>query len=348
MAHRFAAGRAPFFMYVNYLAPHFGGPNEPDDPHGIRDAHGYPHVFRTPARPRWVRGRFNGVVTRGAGMPKDGGPSEADISDKPRFFSSQPEENAAERAGLRNLTRQRAESVYVMDGEIARLVHQLRRSGAWDHTVFMFTSDNGYYLGEHRKLYGKVRAHEPSLRVPLVVTGPGMRTGEARFDPVTTVDVAATVLDLAQAAPPHQLDGASLMTTMLQGDRGWTTPVLDEAAFTDGLHRSTKGFGGPRTSIGVRTARYSLIRSKSREDELYDLARDPLENRNVINDRRYRAARKALVRVWWQLRNCAGAGCRVPLPTSLQATPQLEARLGTHYWHKIASVYGFPGFRPLP
>jgi N-acetylglucosamine-6-sulfatase len=346
MARRFAAAGQPFFMYVNYLAPHFGHPAEPDDPRGIRDDNGYPHRFDTPARPRWVRGKFDRIIGHGAGMPADGGPSERDISDKPRAFR-RPEPNHAERIGLRTLTRQRAEAVYVMDQQIGRLVRQLKKSGEWDDTVLMFTSDNGYYLGEHRKLYGKIRAHEPSIRVPFLLTGPGLRTGQVRYDPITTVDVAATVLDLADAAPPRRPDGATRLPTMLDGDQGWTTPVLDEGAFTEGLGNNTPGFAWPRTTIGVRTARYSLIRLRTGENELYDLQRDPLENHNVWHARKYRHVRRELVAVWGRLRNCAGDSCRAALPSDLAAAPAENARLGSHYWDRIVATYGFAGSRQL-
>jgi arylsulfatase A-like enzyme len=346
MARRFARSGGPFFIYVNYVAPHFGHPSEPDDPKGIRDDNGYPHRFDTPARPRWVRGKFNRIIGHGAGMPADGSPSERDVSDKPRALR-RPEPNHAERVGLRTLTRQRAEAVYVMDQQIGRLVRGLKRTGEWDNTVFMFTSDNGYYLGEHRKLYGKIRAHEPSIRVPFLVTGPGMRSGQVRYDPITTVDVAATVLDLAGAAPPHRPDGASRLPTMLQGDQGWTVPVLDEGAFTEGIGRDTPGFAWPRTTIGVRTARYSLIRLRTGENELYDLLRDPLENHNVWGARRYRDTRRELMAVWQRLRNCRGDQCRTALPAALAVGPAQGAELGSRYWHRIVAVYGFRGSRDL-
>jgi arylsulfatase A-like enzyme len=329
-------------MYVNYVAPHFGGPVEPDDPRGIHDDNGYPHRFDTPARPRWVRGRFNKIITRSAGLPKHGRPSEADISDKPRAFR-RPEPNRAERNGLRNLTRQRAEAVFVMDQQVGRLIRQLKRSGEWADTVFMFTSDNGYYLGEHRKLYGKIRAHEPSLRVPFLVTGPGLGRDEVRYDPISTVDVAATILDLADAAPPRRPDGSSRLPTMLSGDQGWSVPVLDEAAFTEGLALHPPGFAWPRTSIGVRTARYSLIRSRTGENELYDLWRDPLQNHNVWRAGAYRQARRQLVAVWRRLRNCAGDRCRVALPEQLSTTAEETRRLGIRYWHGVTRAYGLPG-----
>lgn len=342
MARGLGRRTKPFFMYVNYVAPHFGGPREPDDPPSfLTDDRGRRQDFRTPARPPSVRGRFDALITRGAGMPKGGGSSEPDVSDKPHAFSRLPEVNASERAALAELTRQRAEAIYVMDRQVKRLIRELKRSGEWANTVFMFTSDNGYYLGEHRRRSGKVRAHEPSLRVPFLVTGPGLRTKANRYDPITTIDVTASVLDLAGARPPYRADGTSRVPTMRRGDRGWTVPVLNESTHGEGAARRTPGFGGPRTSIGIRTVRYSYIRNRTGEHELYDLERDPLQLDNVHGQPGYAAVERALGRVWWRTRSCVGAECRVLLPRVLRAGPALEATLTRGYWQRVRRVYGF-------
>ena len=64
------------------------------------------------------------------------------------------------------MTRQRAESLFVLDVQIGRTISGSARAASSPNTVIMFTSDNGYYLGEHRKRQGKINLHEPSLRVP--------------------------------------------------------------------------------------------------------------------------------------------------------------------------------------
>lgn len=207
MVGRFSRAGRPFFLYVNFLAPHAGGPPEPDDPGRLTDRNGTRYRLVTPARPRWARGRFDDLVNRAIGLPRGGGPAERNISDKPRYLARQPEPTRAERRAMKEVTRQRAESILAMDREIRRLVVRLKKAGEWDETVFVFTSDNGYYQGEHRRRVGKIRAHEPSLRVPLVITGPGLRSGNNRDDPVTTVDLTATVLGLGRAQPPRRADG---------------------------------------------------------------------------------------------------------------------------------------------
>ncbi len=228
----FARQDSPSFLYLNYLAPHTGGPVEPDDPSRKAPVGDEDSGFETAARPEWVKGMFDEEIVRASGMPRDGSPAEADVSDKPVAFRGLPEMTDQERRALTVVTRQRAESVYAMDREVGRLVADLKRRDEWRDTVFVFTSDNGFFLGEHRKRTGKSFAHEPSLRVPLLLTGPGIRTGETRYDPVTTVDLTATLLDVAGAAPPGPQDGRSVWPTVIGGDRGWDRPVLTEAVGT--------------------------------------------------------------------------------------------------------------------
>jgi arylsulfatase A-like enzyme len=340
MARRMAGGGRPFFIYVNFVAPHTGTPEPGDPPRYVADRHGRLWEYATPGRPAWVRGRFDAVIRRGAGMPRGGRPAERDVSDKPRYLRRTPEPTARERALLRDVTRQRAEAVFVMDRNVARLIGSLRASRAWSDTVFVFVSDNGYFLGEHRRRTGKTLTHEPSLRVPLLITGPVMRAGERRHDPVSVVDLTATILDLARARPPHRPDGASRLPSLRTGDQGWTAAVITENA-TPGSLPDVPGFHDARTMIGLRTAQYSLMVNRHLGDELYDLATDPLENRNVFYDPAYAAVRRQLLRQWRALRSCAGAACRAPLPPDLRAGSAREARLTRHYWSRVDATYGW-------
>jgi arylsulfatase A-like enzyme len=340
---RFAKQDRPFFAYVNFLAPHQGGGiYEGDDPGRVADDRGHRQKFHTPARPAWVRGHFDDLVDRGSGMPKGGGPSERRVSDQPPPFRAWPEPNARERAALREVTRQRAEAIYVMDREIGRLITQLRRAREWDDTVFVFTSDNGYYLGEHRQRQGKVNPHEPSFRVPLLITGPGLRQRRTTYDPASTVDLSATLLDLGRADAPRPADGHSLVPTLYAGDQGWPTAVLYESINSGGPPRS----GDPMTSVGVRTARFKYVHRADGRHMLYDLARDPRENHNVARSAAYLDELIALRLVVQQLRNCDGLGCQVPLPPSLAATDAQATDLGRTYWRVVTRTYGFgPGPR---
>ena len=316
-----SAGEQPFFVYLSTLAPHDGLPHEPDDVDYVRRDNGTESWFPSAARPAWVRGRADALVARSPGLPAVGQP-EDDVSDKPRSVQMPPLNDAEVEAEAR-VTRQRAESLFVLDLEVARLVDTLRVTGELDDTVLVFTSDNGYFLGEHRKRLGKTLPYEPALRVPLLVAGPGVPSGR-RFDPVITPDLTATIVDLAGARAPHPADGRSLRWNIRNGDRGWTAPVVTEAiadrASAGGTPAAVaRGFVDARTTIGLRTARYKLVRWASGAVELYDLERDPNELTNLVRDPAYAAVRDRLTRLWWRYRDCAGAACTRELPAPFRS-----------------------------
>ena len=320
---RYSRTDKPFFLYLSALAPHYGGPHEPDDVDSIRGPDGRVFEFKTPARPEWVKGRFDDRIRRSSGLPAQGGPSEADVSDKPPAFQN-PELSQGEQDLATALTRQRAESIAVLDEQVRRLVRTLRERGELDQTVFVFTSDNGYFLGEHRFRNGKRKAYEPSIRVPLVIAGPGIPHG-VRDDPAKTPDLTATILDLAGAKAPRPADGRSLVPSFAV-DRGWSAPVVTEgmvggSAYLDNALKQERGFTDARTTIGIRTASYKLIVDESGTVELYDLDVDPNELDSVAADPEYRAVRSELIRLWRKYKDCAGAACSVPLPPSLAASP---------------------------
>ncbi len=339
MARRFATRRSPFFMYVNYVAPHHGAPVEADDPRNVRGTQGNLIEVVTPARPAWVKGRFDDLVRRASGIARTGEPVERDLSDKPPSIRARSDHmGPAARRAILEATRQRAESVFVMDRNIGRLVRELKRSGEWADTVFVFTSDNGLILGEHDMAMRKVFAHEPSLRVPLLVTGPGMRTGQRRYDPVSTVDLTATILDAADAAAPRTADGSSRWRSMLYGDRGWSTPIVTEAINT--ARGPNPDFTDRRSSIGVRTSRYSFTRYRN-GGELYDLLLDPRQDRNVYADPDYAAVRASMDALWTQLKDCRGASCRTTLPDGLAADAPTNRWTTGVYWRAIRAAYGW-------
>ena len=342
LVRSYARSPRPFFLYLSALAPHTGFPREPDDANSVVGRRGDRRSLATPARPSWVKGRFDGSVTRGPGLPLDGGSPEADVSDKP-FLVRRPPLAPFEELAILKLTRQRAEALHVLDLEVARLVATLDETGALADTVIVFTSDNGYFLGEHRQRFAKTLPYEPSLRVPLVVTGPGVPIGE-RFDPVETPDLTATILDLADASPPHPADGASFVETFAR-DRGWSSPVLTEAfvrgaASADATRLALLGFVDARTVIGVRTARFKLVRWATGELELYDLRHDPNELVNRALDDRYADIRRQLERIWWRYKDCRGTACSRPLPPAWRVEPGGLATLTDVQRDGVRAVFG--------
>jgi N-acetylglucosamine-6-sulfatase len=318
---RFTRSSKPWYLQINSLAPHHGGPVERDDPYLV-----------TPARPNWVKGKFNSVITRGPGVPASGQP-EPDVSDKARITRMRPKLGDRERRAIRAEARQRAETLYVLDLQLARVFAKLKASGQLANTIVAFTSDNGYMEGEHRWQNGKVIGFEPSYRVPLLIAGPGIPRGDSQYSPVTTVDLSATVLDWA-GAHLTGADGRSFASD-IGARRGWTQAVGYESFIPNirNEHDVTGFTHGPRSAIGIRTAGYFYVKYSNGEVELFDLARDPNELRSVAKDPTYAAARRALDKAWNSFRDCAGDECRVTLDPSLQtsygATRTLRSTMAT-------------------
>ena len=345
LVRKYHRSHKPFFLYWAPIAPHFGLPQESDDPTDVSwPGSGKHERIKTPARPPDVRGLFDSRILRASGMPADGGPAEANVTDKPRPMSGLPELSSQERLAVRNLTRQRAEALFVLDQQVGRLMTTLRRTGELRDTVVMFTSDNGYFLGEHRMRQGKIWSQEPSLRVPFVITGPGIPKGQ-RFDPITTEDITATILDLAGATPPHPSDGVSVVPSF-QADRGWRAPLLTEGlltsrVFRDAASNPVAGFDDPRSYIGLRTPGWKYTRYDDGDGELYDLDSDPNELHNHYGDPDYAPVQDELERLWRERKDCSGSACNAPMPENLQRDPAANRTATLRQWRLVERRDGY-------
>lgn len=316
------ASPRPFFSWVSYVAPHQGGPTEADDPAPVRRADGTTQVFQNPARPRRVWGRFDSVVTHAPGYE-----GERDVRDKPFFIRNLPKPTPDEERGVLEDARQRAEALSLVDRQVALTMRTLRQTGQLRNTYVVFTSDNGYFLGEHRMRQGKILPYEPSLRVPLMIRGPGIPKGQVRTDPFTLIDFAPTILEAAGVQVPSTVDGESLLGVARRGDRGWRRGILTEtgprlvsqdAEESDNFLENASGPSPLRFSQGVRTGDYLYVEHASRERELYDLRNDPREVTNLVDRPGTRSVVRLLAHELDLLRNCQGAACRRPLPPRLR------------------------------
>ena len=316
------ASPRPFFSWVSYVAPHHGAPTEADDPAPVQRADGTTQVFRNPARPRRVWGRFDSVIKHAPGYL-----GESDVQDKPFFIRDLPALTPAEQQGVLEDARQRAEALSLVDRQVALTMRTLRQTGQLRNTYVMFTSDNGYFLGEHRMRQGKILPYEPSLRVPLLIRGPGIPRGQVRTDPFTLIDFAPTILDAAGVQVPPTVDGASLLGVAKHRDRGWDRGFLTEtgprlvsqdAEESDNFLQNDSGPSPLRFSQGVRTGDYLYVEHASRERELYDLRSDPREVTNLVDRPGMRRVVRLLAHELDLLRNCKGAQCRRPLPPALR------------------------------
>jgi N-acetylglucosamine-6-sulfatase len=312
LVRRFGRHRDPWFIWWTPVAPHHGSPLEPDDPGTTRRTDGRATTWVTPARPAWVKGRFDSRITHGSGTPPAGS-AEEDLSDKPRYLRRLPELTLDEREAEAEVTRQRAESLFVLDQQIGRTISELSHTGQLANTLVLFTSDNGYYLGEHRKRQGKINLHEPSLRVPLIVAGPGVPRGR-RFDPVSTVDLAPTLAAYAGVKLPAA-DGQALNGLITDGDQGWDRPVVTEGMMIGGRYATRHRLGPtPLNTRGLRLGRWKITRYSTGEVELYDLANDPLELRNLAQAPRYAGVLADLVDLYRRYSDCRQETCAAGLP----------------------------------
>lgn len=333
---RFVGDAKPWFVWWTPVAPHFGNPVEADDPKPVLGSDGVRRPYETPARPKWVRGKFNATIRHGIGVRADG-TTEADVSDKPEFLQL-PDVNAGERRALLKSSRQRAEALYVLDRQIGLTLAKLKKFGVLAQTYVVFTSDNGYYLGEHRKRFGKILSHEPSLRVPLIVAGPGVPPGK-RYDPVMTIDLAPTISDWTGSGPIPKCDGTSLRS-VISGDQGWDRVVLTEG-LDDGVNGGLPGatFANGLNIIGIRVAGWSYVRYSNGEGEMYDLRADPLQLTNLYSDPVHADQRALLDGVWSQYLGCTESTCRTPLPPQLRASAAEERDWTIQQKQETAAYY---------
>jgi arylsulfatase A-like enzyme len=244
-----------------------------------------------------------GISFLGALMPITPAYNEADVSDKPQRLQSRPPIRTPTLRGIAEEWRQRQRSLQSVDIGVKRLVDSLRETGQLENTIIVFTSDNGYMNGEHRITGGKVQPYEPSIRVPLLMRGPGVPAGERREQLVWNGDLAPTILEAAGARASWVPDGQSLWPVVRDADAPG-----DDAVLLEGPPRGTAS-AAPRF-IGVRTERYTWIEHVDGIPELYDLRRDPFQLRNMARTPEGKRIGRILSRRVARLRDCSGATCR--------------------------------------
>lgn len=314
----------PFYLTVAQLAPHsshFTGK-------GVCGAGGLPYP-EDGQLGRW----------RSEPLPKSPSFDESKIADKPAWIRSRPGLGAKRRSALRDGWRCALATLETVDRGTAALVEQLERQGELDNTAIFFTSDNGYFFGEHRIVLNKVYPYEEAVRVPLLARVPkGLLGREVREDgrpqevtaPVNQLDLTATILDLAGAPPCDAagrcrvLDGRSLMP-LLRGRRpAWASGrgLLIQLGSKRDCGELPPERGLDTHYDAVRTKRHLYVELNRvnpdtgicdrPEYELYDLREDPFQLRNrAVNPALATpsALQARLAARLAALRACAGPSC---------------------------------------
>ena len=243
----------PFCMWIGFKTPH--APSQP---------------------PEWTKDLYRGKTARVV----------PNMVTPPIFRLSKQDEKRKERAeaALRDGTGVAASLNYfrclkATDEAIGRLLAALDEMKIADNTVLVFTSDNGFYLGEHC-LNDKRSAYDESLRIPLLVRYPAkFPAGEVIDDLALNIDIAPTFLDLAGLPVPDTMQGRSLVPLAEGRATDWRQSFLAEY-FLDPEYPNTPGW------VAVRSGSAKLVKYPGHEEwtELFDLSADPYEINNLAGD----------------------------------------------------------------
>jgi len=267
----------PFFIYLSTYAPH-----EPAIP-ATRHAEMFPDLQ----------------------APRTASFNEADISDKPVGMRYDPLLTDKEIAQLDELYRHRVRSMQAVDEMIQQLVNTLRKTGQLKNTYIIFTSDNGYHLGQHRLRAGKSTPYEEDIHVPFVIRGPGIKAGSSVSGYLTgNVDFAPTIAELAGVVPPAYVDGRSMVPLFrnnlplasdwrssyliefygFEGEVSIPQPFANIALGAGASFPGLKLFDVPGAAAiyqGIRTTDHLYVEYDNGFKELYDLKKDPYEMENI-------------------------------------------------------------------
>jgi len=198
--------------------------------------------------------------------------------------------------------RDRLRMLAAVDEGVGMLFQALEETGKLDDTLFVFTSDHGYWYGEHGLSVERRLAYEEAARIPLLVRYPRLVKSGTTIDRFAqSIDLAPTVLELAGAKAEHKMDGRSLVPLLAgKNPDDWKDSLLIEY-YTDTVFPRVLNMGYK----AVRTGRYKYIHYTDLEgmDELYDLKNDPYEMKNLVGDP---ALRPTLARMKAELARLTG------------------------------------------
>ncbi len=173
-----------------------------------------------------------------------------------------------------------------IDSWCGRLIDEVAARGELDNTLIVFSSDHGEMLGDHNR-WGKLVPNEPSTGVPLIAAGPGVQQGVRTPAPASVMDIAATCLDVAGLPVPSEMDSRSLrplLTGTSTSHREYLFSGLEPwRAVTDGQYKLIRGYDPSIERYYPEASRPVYAETRDQPPLLFDLAEDPLENRNIAD-----------------------------------------------------------------
>jgi N-acetylglucosamine-6-sulfatase len=279
ITERESSDSTPFFLYINPLAPHEDGKTTACNLN-------YGDIKTTRAAPRHIGATAD--IDFLESMPPSF--NEEDVSDKPNKYHYAPL-NDVQIGCLDELFHARLDSMLAVDDLIGDVATALDNNNE-RNTILVFTSDNGFLLGEHR-LHAKQHIYEQSIRQPLYMRIP--QVAPQTIDRlVTNNDLAPTFLEFAGAKAGIEMDGRSLVPLINDPSISWRNGILIEV----------EAYSAIRTENYVYASHYSGAR------EIYDLNNDPYELENLAGVRDWRLKIEALELWRAALVDCAGVSCQ--------------------------------------
>jgi arylsulfatase A-like enzyme len=223
---------------------------------------------------------------------RDRGYGETDLSDKPAWVQHYvPSGNGTYGD---QFVRNQLQSIQSVDRSIQAVIDELKTLGLYDNTVIIFTSDNGYLWGEHG-LWGKDKAYQESLKIPLIILMPGVAPRTENSLIATSLDIGPTLFEIASIT--KKTDGMSLVPLLNTPGTPWRTEFFIEAA--------DNNFNGNAIWAGVQNNQYKYVRYWTGEEELYDLNADPYELNSLQRDPAHADVKAAMWARTQQLRGLA-------------------------------------------
>jgi arylsulfatase A-like enzyme len=313
----------PFYLQLDYTAPHGD--------------------FRKPAGPEPAPREYDWF--KGARLPHDRseGFDEGNVSDKPRFIREAEHLTLNDKHTYRVYWQKQLEALRGIDDGVKLIIETLAAEGRLRNTYILFTSDNGFFFGEHRLLGGKFLAYEPATHLPFLIRGPGIKQGVKTGELAMNIDIAPTVLELAGVEPDKSIDGRSIVPYLEDpslrtrrpllfesfvetndveqqgaiaepGDQSGSTPAQGETVPGLAPRRSNEASASllapPKDYEGIRLGPYKYIAWPDGEKELYDINRDPFELNNIAKVPNFFPVRNALHKELRRLEDCVGRTCR--------------------------------------
>ncbi len=199
---------------------------------------------------------------------------------RPNANQNRPANNPAQPP--RPLAVVQMQQLAAVDEGVGQLLKVLTASGQLDNTLLIFTSDNGYFWGEH-KLGDKRAAYEESIRIPFLVRYPKLIKAGTKFDQtILNADLAPTLIEFTGAPALANMHGRSFLPLLKGKTKGWRETVLLEYFYETNFPR-IKGWQAVRTTQW----KYIHYTELTGMDELYDLQADRYEMKNLINEAKH-------------------------------------------------------------